>query len=140
MSAVEEPVPRRALVVAPRADSVEVDAVDPVRELTLAWRSGGVEERQNCRFILCPRTRPNCDSDPARKKTSNHGDATTKARVPQSPIIGVCFVVQKELHDLDFSAGKRTCSGVQAPPSPRLCPRRGPTTAAPRRGDLLGMP
>ena len=53
MSAVEEPVPRRALVVPPRADSVEVDAVDPVRELTLEWRSGGVEERHDCRFILC---------------------------------------------------------------------------------------
>ena len=53
VSAVEEPVPRRALVVPPRADSVEVDAVDPVRELTLEWRSGGVEERHDCRFILC---------------------------------------------------------------------------------------
>ena len=118
MLAVEDPVPRRALVVAPRADSVEVDAVDPVRELTLAWRSGGVEERQNCRFILCPRTRPICDSDPARKKTSNHGDATTKARVPQSPIIGVCFVVQKELHDLDFSAGAGDLQRRAAPPVP----------------------
>ena len=56
MSAVEEPVPRRALVVAPRADSVEVDAVDPVRELTLLWRSGGVEERFDSRFTLCYRT------------------------------------------------------------------------------------
>ena len=53
MLAVEEPVPRRALVVGPRADSVEVDAVYPVRELTLAWRSGGVEEHIDCRFILC---------------------------------------------------------------------------------------
>ena len=51
VSAVEEPVPRRALVVPPRADSVEVDAVDPVRELTLEWRSGGVEERISAHAI-----------------------------------------------------------------------------------------
>ena len=56
MLAVEELVPRRALVVAPRADSMEVYAVDPVRELTLLWRSGGVEERFDSRFTLCYRT------------------------------------------------------------------------------------
>ena len=42
MLAVEDPVPRRALVVAPRADNVEVDAVDPVSESALAKRSGCV--------------------------------------------------------------------------------------------------
>jgi len=80
VSAVEEPVPRRALVVAPRADNVEVDAVDPVREVTLFWRSGGVEERLDLRFSLCDLTRPKGDTDPARKKTTDHGDATTIAR------------------------------------------------------------
>ena len=80
MLAVEDPVPRRALVVAPRADNVEVDAVDPVREVALFWRSGGVEERLDLRFSLCDLTRPKGDTDPARKKTTNHGDATTKAR------------------------------------------------------------
>ena len=53
MLAVEDPVPRRALVVAPRADSVEVDAVDPVRESALVWRSGGVEDSLDCRGSLC---------------------------------------------------------------------------------------
>ena len=53
VSAVEDPVSRRAPVVAPRADSVEVDAVDPVRKVALFWRSGGVEERLDLRFILC---------------------------------------------------------------------------------------
>ena len=80
MLAVENPVPRRALVVAPRADNVEVDAVDPVREVTLFWRSGGVEERLDLRFSLCDLTRPKGDNDPARKKTTDHGDATTIAR------------------------------------------------------------
>ena len=78
--AVEEPVPRRAPVVAPRADSVEVDAVDPVREVALFGRSGGVEERLDLRFSLCDLTRPKGDTDPALKKTTNHGDATTIAR------------------------------------------------------------
>ena len=53
MPAVEEPVPRRNLVVAARANNVAVDAVYPVRELTLAWRGGGVEERLDFRFVLC---------------------------------------------------------------------------------------
>ena len=35
VSAVEEPVPRRALVFAPLADNVKVDAVYPVRKSTL---------------------------------------------------------------------------------------------------------
>ena len=77
--AVEEPVPRRALVVAPRADSVEVDAVDPVRESALAKRSGGVEERLDCRFILCERMRPIC-GDPARKKTTDNVHVSLTAR------------------------------------------------------------
>ena len=79
VSAVEEPVPRRTLVVAPRADSVEVDAVYPVRESALAWRSGGVEERLDPRFGACYLKRPTGDTEPARKKTTNHEDATTKA-------------------------------------------------------------
>ena len=78
MLAVEDPVPRRALVVAPRADNVEVDAVDPVREVALAWRGGGVEERLDLRFSLCGTERG--DTDPARKKTTNNVDATTIAR------------------------------------------------------------
>ena len=80
VSAVEDLVPRRALVAAPRADNPEVDAVYPVRELTHACRSGGVEERHDCRFSLCDLTRPRGDTDPARKKTTNHGDAITIAR------------------------------------------------------------
>ena len=80
MLAVEEPVPRRALVVAPRADSVEVDAVDPVREVALFWRSGGVEEPLDLRFGACCFQRVRGDTDPARKKTMNHGDTITIAR------------------------------------------------------------
>ena len=80
MLAVEDPVPRRALVVAPRPDNVEVDAVDPVREVALAWRSGGGEERHDCKFSLCYPTRPMGDTDTARKKTTNHGHAITIAR------------------------------------------------------------
>ena len=80
MLAVEDPVPRRALVVAPRPDNVEVDAVDPVREVALFWRSGGVEERLDLRFSLCDLVRPKGDTDPARKKTMNHGDTITIAR------------------------------------------------------------
>ena len=87
MLAVEDPVPRRALVVAPRPDNVEVDAVDPVREVALFWRSGGVEERLDLRFSLCDLVRPRADSEPARKKTTNHGDATTIARGQQSSLI-----------------------------------------------------
>ena len=80
MPAIEEPVPRRALVVAPRADNVEVDAVDPVRESALAKRSGGVEECQDCRFILCEPTRPKADSDPARKKATDNVRVSVTAR------------------------------------------------------------
>ena len=87
MLAVEEPVPRRALVVALRPDNVEVNAVDPVREVALAWLGGGVEERLDLRFSLCDLTRPKGDADPARKKTTNHGDATTIARGQQSSLI-----------------------------------------------------
>ena len=80
VSAVEEPVPRRALVVTPRPNNVEVDAVDPVREVALFWRNGGGEERHDCKFSSCDLTRPKGDTDPARKKTTDHGDATTIAR------------------------------------------------------------
>ena len=97
MPAVEEPVPSRALVVAPRADNVEVDAVDPVRESALLWRSGGVEERLDCRFILCGPTRRSGDTEPARKKTTDHGDTITKARIGHNPIVGFGFAVQQEL-------------------------------------------
>ena len=110
MSAVEEPVPRRALVVAPRADSLEVDAVDPVRELALVWRSGGVEERQNCRLILCYRTRPICDGEPARKKTTNrvHGSLMARPKQRCSPLETITYPVdisvKHEPDDLDVSA------------------------------------
>ena len=80
MLTVEDPVPRRNLVVAPRANNMEVNAVDPVREVALFGRSGGVEERLDLRFSLCDPLRPKGDTDPACKKTTNHGDATTKAR------------------------------------------------------------
>ena len=80
MLAVEDPVPRRALVVAPRSDNVEVNAVDPVREVALFWRSGGVEERLDTRFSACYFQRVRGDTDPARKKTMNHGDTITIAR------------------------------------------------------------
>ena len=56
MLTVEDPVPRRNLVVAPRANNMEVNAVDPVREVALFGRSGGVEERLDSRFTLCYRT------------------------------------------------------------------------------------
>ena len=78
MSAVEEPVPRRALVVAPRADNVEVDAVDPVRESALVWRSGCVEERLGC-IILCEPMRP-VRGDPARKNTTDNVHVSLTAR------------------------------------------------------------
>ena len=130
-------MPRRAPVIASRAGDVEVDAVYPVRELTLAWRGGGVEERLDFRFVLCYPTRPICDSDPAHEKTSNHGDATMIARVPQSPIIGVCFVVQKELHGLDFSgvAGdlqRREVTVPSPPPSFMFAPCSNNSRAASR--------
>ena len=107
MLAVEEPVPRRALVVAPRPDNVEVDAVDPVRELRLFGGAAASSARLDCRFILCPVTRPK-GGDPARKKTTDHGDATTKARnATKVSDIGFGFSVQHELDDLDFSRSQK---------------------------------
>ena len=79
VSAVEDPVPRRAPVIAPRAGDVQVDAVYPVRESALAKRSGCVEERLDCRFILCERMRPIC-GDPARKKTTDNVHVSLTAR------------------------------------------------------------
>ena len=83
VSAVEDLVPRRALVAAPRANNPEVDAVYPVRELTHACRSGGVEERLDRRFISCGLTRLRGDAEPASKKTTDHGDTATRARIEQ---------------------------------------------------------
>ena len=80
MPAIEEPVPRRALVVAPRADNVEVDAVDPVRKSALAKRSGCVEERLDYRFILCEPMRTKGDTEPARKKTTDNVRVSLTAR------------------------------------------------------------
>ena len=78
MSAVEEPVPRRASVIASRAGDVQVDAVYPVRESALVWRSGCVEERLGC-IILCEPMRP-VRGDPARKNTTDNVHVSLTAR------------------------------------------------------------